>query len=176
MDDKVYSLPTIPDFPFPEDISPTANLSTTASTLSRTNQTYGVPTTKEVEFPRQIVSRQTISETFNTQTKQILDVYSFGNIGAVVCGGYVEGVSGEVRMSPNGIVAKNVNGVTTFALDGTTGNATFNGEIMSGSVVTGTVYVGDTNGNVRIDGANKRIIINDGTHDRVIIGFQSGGF
>jgi len=30
--------------------------------------------------------------------------------------------------------------------------------------------------NVKIDGANKRIIINDGSDDRILIGFQSGGF
>lgn len=30
--------------------------------------------------------------------------------------------------------------------------------------------------NVKIDGVNKRIIINDGTNDRVIIGYQSNGF
>jgi len=32
------------------------------------------------------------------------------------------------------------------------------------------------NDNVKFDGANKRIIINDGTDDRVLIGFDSGGF
>jgi hypothetical protein len=30
--------------------------------------------------------------------------------------------------------------------------------------------------NVKIDGKNKCIIINDGTNDRVIIGYQQGGF
>ena len=31
-------------------------------------------------------------------------------------------------------------------------------------------------GNITLDGANKRIIVNDGTNDRVLIGYQSGGF
>ena len=31
-------------------------------------------------------------------------------------------------------------------------------------------------GNVKIDGANKRIVINDGTNDRVLIGYLSGKF
>lgn len=31
-------------------------------------------------------------------------------------------------------------------------------------------------GYLKIDYQNKRIIINDGTNDRVLIGFQSGGF
>lgn len=30
--------------------------------------------------------------------------------------------------------------------------------------------------NVKIDGANKRILINDGSYDRVLLGYQSGGF
>ena len=42
------------------------------------------------------------------------------------------------------------------------------------STATGTVNVG--NANVKIDGDNTRIIINDGTNDRILIGYQSGGF
>ena len=38
----------------------------------------------------------------------------------------------------------------------------------SGQVLTGNIQVG--NGNVLIDGANKRILINDGTNDRILIG------
>lgn len=41
-------------------------------------------------------------------------------------------------------------------------------------VLTGDFAIGDTN--IKIDGANKRIIINDGTNDRILIGYQSGGF
>ena len=33
-----------------------------------------------------------------------------------------------------------------------------------------------TSGNVTIDSTNKRILISDGTNNRVLIGFQSGGF
>jgi hypothetical protein len=43
-------------------------------------------------------------------------------------------------------------------------------------VVNGVVYVGNTDGNVVIDGDNKRIIINDGTNDRILIGYLSGKF
>ncbi len=41
-------------------------------------------------------------------------------------------------------------------------------------VLSGDVQVG--NGNVLIDGANKRIVIGDGTYNRILIGYQSGGF
>lgn len=44
----------------------------------------------------------------------------------------------------------------------------------SAQTLSGDIQVGI--GNVKIDGANKRILINDGTNDRILIGFQSGGF
>jgi len=40
--------------------------------------------------------------------------------------------------------------------------------------LTGDILVGDAN--IKIDGANKRILISDGTNDRILIGYQSGGF
>lgn len=44
----------------------------------------------------------------------------------------------------------------------------------SGQTLSGNIQVGASN--VKIDGANKRIIINDGSDDIILIGFQSGGF
>ena len=45
---------------------------------------------------------------------------------------------------------------------------------------TGTLNVDETItvgiNNITIDGVNKRIIVNDGTNDRVLIGYQDGGF
>jgi hypothetical protein len=38
----------------------------------------------------------------------------------------------------------------------------------------GILYLGSKQ--IRLDGKNKRIIINDGTTDRVLIGYQQGGF
>ena len=62
------------------------------------------------------------------------------------------------------------------SLTATTG--TFSGNTNWANVQAGTnenaLNVGS--GNVKIDGANKRIIINDGTDDRVLIGYDSGGF
>ncbi len=45
--------------------------------------------------------------------------------------------------------------------------------ITSGTI---TFTMGLGGANVKIDGVNKRIIVNDGTNDRVLIGYQSGGF
>jgi hypothetical protein len=44
----------------------------------------------------------------------------------------------------------------------------------SGQTLTGDFLVGDAN--IKIDGPNKRIIISDGTHDRILIGYQLNGF
>jgi len=41
---------------------------------------------------------------------------------------------------------------------------------------TVTVSLGIGGANVLIDGANNRIVINDGTNDRVLLGFQENGF
>jgi len=44
--------------------------------------------------------------------------------------------------------------------------------------VSGTIRLGTGTGaaSIILDGGNKRIIINDGTNDRILIGYQSGGF
>jgi len=47
-------------------------------------------------------------------------------------------------------------------------------DISTGGTVSVAMNLGETN--VKLDGANKRIIINDGTDDRILIGYQSGGF
>jgi len=41
--------------------------------------------------------------------------------------------------------------------------------------LTGDIRVG-TGANVKLDGANARMLVNDGTDDRILIGYQSGGF
>ena len=44
----------------------------------------------------------------------------------------------------------------------------------STQTLSGDIQIGEAN--VKIDGANKRILINDGADDRILIGYQSGGF
>ena len=44
----------------------------------------------------------------------------------------------------------------------------------SSQTLSGDIQVGGAN--VKIDGANGRILINDGSYDRILIGYQSGGF
>jgi hypothetical protein len=65
-----------------------------------------------------------------------------------------------------------------FRGDISAATGTFGGTIPFSGISTGTneVALNVGNGNVKIDGANKRIIINDGTNDRILLGFLSGKF
>lgn len=128
---------------------------------------------KDTEIPFNF-SKEVISKKINSAAGKILDNFQFTASGAISIGKYENGVSGEIKISPNGIIATNKDGNTTLLVDGSTGNAVFSGEVAAGSVITGQVNVG--NNNVRIDGVNKRIIINDGTRDIILIGYQQNGF
>jgi hypothetical protein len=45
---------------------------------------------------------------------------------------------------------------------------------LTAGTITTTIYLGGPN--IVLDGANNRIIINDGTVDRILIGYLAGGF
>lgn len=89
-----------------------------------------LPTTHvDQAFPPVVVARETLSQSLNTETKTILATYTFEQLGAIAIGIFKQGVSGEIDISPNGILSKNINGDTTFAIDGATGNALFSGTV-----------------------------------------------
>lgn len=139
------------------------NLGKTYST-----EIYKPLTNLDKNFPSRVIAHETLSSSLDTRAKRIRGEYQFSKEGAIVVGGYVAGTSGEVAISPDGITAKNVNNETTFSIDGTTGDAVFKGTINAGALIAGAVSVGaDT---VSIDGANQRIVINDGTTNRIVIG------
>lgn len=127
-------------------------------------------------FPSMQIASAVIADSIDTQSRRILADYSFGEYGSIRIGKYENGVSGEISLTPNGIVAKNKNGETTLTIDGSTGDATFKGTIAANSLIAGRTDIGTTGGNVYIDGNNNRIIISDGTNDRILIGYQSSGF
>lgn len=70
-----------------------------------------------------------IDDRLNTDAKQILSDFTFGVSGALQIGVYSPAVSGDIRIAPTGIVARNSSNITTFALNGTTGAATFGGTL-----------------------------------------------
>ena len=125
---------TIVDQPIPLLDGSQTDPSGTNST-GDTNSVVLVPTTQvDQKFPQAIIATETISQSLDTETKRIKGAYSFESLGAIKIGEFSQGVSGEVAISPDGITAKNVNGDTTFSLDGTTGDATFAGTVKAGNV------------------------------------------
>lgn len=90
--------------------------------------------------PRPIMAVETISESLDTATRKIKGEFTFEQLGAITIGLFKEGVSGEIAISPDGIVATNRDGETTFALDDETGDATFKGRVTAGSFVSGNSH------------------------------------
>lgn len=154
-EEKIYQPETIDNNPLPGQ-------SVEVDFASSNNQTKDVSTPTSVKdhtTPSQRVAVDLIGASLNTQSKKILAEFQFTQSGAIKIGAYTPGVSGDIRISPNGITARNEAGVTTFTLDGTTGNATFAGTIQAGTLVGGKVAVGD--GDILIDGEEKRLIFYD---------------
>jgi hypothetical protein len=77
-----------------------------------------------------------INARIDTEAKTILSDFSFGVSGALQIGTYVNGVSGDIKISPAGIVGRNINGDNTITISGSTGNATFAGTVVA---TTGTI-------------------------------------
>lgn len=143
---KVYTPEVIPDTPFPitgEDDFTESN----ATSSQTTKGMYGPKETKEKQFPSRMVAKELFSTAINTISKKIMKTFEFAKSGAIQIGEYIHGVAGEIKISPDGIVAKNKDGNTTFALDGETGNAIFSGDVRASTFTTDYFNV-DEKGNV----------------------------
>lgn len=143
---KVYTPEVIADQPFPISGEGALMESNSSSTQS-SKGVYGAKETPEKQFPQKMVAKELFSTAINTISKKILKVFEFAKSGAIQIGEYIHGLSGEIKISPDGIVAKNKDGNTTFALDGTTGDAIFSGDVRAGTFTTDYFNV-DESGNV----------------------------
>lgn len=74
----------------------------------------------------------------NTASSSILGSFTFGVSGALQIGTYSPGVSGDLKISPSGILARNSSGSTTFSINGTTGVAVLSGLVVGTNVGLGT--------------------------------------
>lgn len=167
-EEKVYTPVVIPDAPLPGQEG-----DTTSSTNSAGSEVYGPKTVKDTPMPTKRIAVELLSSALNTKSRKILDQFEFTESGAIQVGKYEQGVSGDIRISPNGVVGRDQAGLVVFALDAD-GNLVLKGSLQSGSVITGEVIVG--NNSVIIDGEGRRIIVNDGTTDRILIGYDPQGF
>jgi len=132
-DVKVYKPQTIKDTPFPntDEVG--------LETSQEKGVTYGPSTIKDQPFPIAKTSSNLISSALNTKSRKVLGEFTFALRGAFQVGKYEEGVSGDLRISPDGITARNSSGETTFALDGDTGDAVFSGTITASTIIGGTI-------------------------------------
>lgn len=123
---KVLSPEVIEDTPFPnQDDTATSQSSQSTGDIVYPN-TIKIPT-----VPTKKIANELISSSLNTQTRKILGEYSFTESGAIQIGKYKNGVSGDMRFTPDGITARNISGMTTFSVDGDTGSATFLGTLQA---------------------------------------------
>ena len=174
-ENKVYHQEVIQDAPFP-----TEGVAEFGSSQSSNKDTYYPNEIPDTSFPEIKTANELLSASLNTKSRKILGEFKFTRYGAIQVGEFQQDVSGDIRITPNGITARNktgIDGTNTFVLDGTTGNAYFLGTISastfeSDNVLTGQIDVGVAAGGayVRIDGANNRIIVHDGSYPRIVIG------
>lgn len=132
MSGQVFEPEVIADNPFPgEVVQPTGTEETSTGGI------HTPTTTKPTMFPSKKIAVELIGEALNTRSRKILAEFEFTPSGALQIGKFENGVSGDLRISPNGITARDLAGLTTFALDGTTGDAVFKGTVRAGSFISG---------------------------------------
>lgn len=171
MSEKILKQPVIEDVPLPDGSIP-PNFDVTQPSSGGTSETAKI---KSQRLPYKRIATEVIASALNTKSRKILAEFDLVDSGGLKIGDYTPGVSGDLKLTPNGIVGRNDSGITTFAFDATTGNVVILGSIQAGSVITGEVIVG--NNNVIIDGENSRIIVYDEDGiPGIIIGFHKNGF
>lgn len=129
MDDKekVFTPTVIPDAPLPGQ-----DADTIASTSNSTGSgVYAPKTVPDRALPRKVIAHETIASSLNTKSRKILGEYGFNESGALQIGKYESGLSGDIRISPEGLVARDQAGNTTFAIDGESGDAVFKGIVQA---------------------------------------------
>lgn len=169
--EKVYTPEVIEESPFPGQDSLVSYAVSDSS--NKSGDSPASPSViKEQLIPTKKVATELLSNNLNTKSRKILGEFQFTPSGAIKIGNYVEGVSGEVLISPNGIVTKDIHGNTTIGIDGLLGSAVFAGTIQAGTLISGAVAVGD--GNILIDGATKRMLFYDANGiPNIVIGLIS---
>lgn len=123
-----------------------------------------------------IITSAALSSKLDTAAGTILGQFALQGSGALQIGTYTNGSSGDIRITPNGITARNSSGATTFSLDGTTGAAVFKGDItgasgtFAGALSASSGTIGGFNidstrlytSNVSLDTSNKILSISEG--------------
>lgn len=147
--DKVYTPEVIQENPFPGEL---VELPTNQSD-SVAGGNFKPTTTKTANFPRKRTAVELLSTALNTRSRKILQEFQLEQSGGFQVGNFQEGLTGDLRLTPNGITARDIAGLTTFAIDGTDGSAIFKGTLQAGSLIAGDgdiIMEEASNGNGRI--------------------------
>lgn len=162
---KIYTSEVIEDMPFPEQ-SGEANLN---SSSGKSGDTYTAEKISDQPLPSKKVAHELLSQALNTRSRKVLAEFQFTEMGAIQIGKFQNGVSGDIRISPNGIVGRDSSGNTTFALDGETGDAIFKGKLMVGSLIAEDANIVTE----RAGSGNGRMVWYNGGLPSIIIGDPS---
>lgn len=161
------SQPIIDDQPFPgvddttEDVGGSSN---------NTAEALYPPEIPPRRFPQTVIAHQVISNSLDSMQRRILGEYTFSVNGAIAIGRYENGISGDIRITPNGIVARNSDGTVTVSIDGTTGDATFAGQLLTGTLITGDIQVGNNTWVISGDPDTPRILLYNSGIPEIVIG------
>lgn len=167
-DEKIYYPETIEDSPLP-NAEASESYGTSQSTA---NDTYSPQTIKSQVVPKKRVAQELIGSALNTKSRKILATFELAQSGGIQIGEYENGISGDIRITPTGIVARDTAGVTTFALDAETGDAVFKGVVQAGSIISAGDIVGGTlflaDGGVNIVAESGIITFNPGVDVKLV--------
>ena len=170
--DKEFFPEVIQENPFPNEV-----VTSISPSSQNAKDNFAPSIAKDKIFPVKRSAVELLSTALNTRSRKVLENFELVKSGGFQIGDFQEGLTGDIRITPNGITARDLAGLISFVLDGTDGSAVFRGEIKSGSIVTGQVVVGNNGVIIDVDdNGQPSIIVNDGANDRVIIGFQQNGF
>lgn len=158
-DNKVYEPEVVSESPYPNEIISPIGLNESGATSG----TVTPQVSRERNLPKKRIAYEVLSTAINTRSRKVLEQFQLQQSGGFKIGNYQDGTSGEVSITPNGLVAKNSSGIETMVLDGETGDAIFAGELRTGSLVTGTVEITDGNIAMYNDGVLEIFIGDDGT-------------
>ena len=162
MADKILKPEEIQDTPLPNQgvTSPVNN--STPSDIQEPTQI------KDVNIQTPVIANETISSSLDTLSKRILATFNFAKSGALQIGEYINGVSGDIKISPLGFLARNRRGETTVGIDGETGNAVFKGTVKAGSLISGSLILGGQ------DNRDGTFLLRDANARNVILGDKLG--
>ena len=136
MADKNYEVEVAQETPFPGEPLPIS-----LGGQGDTKDTFTPTTTKERTVPIKRIAVELLSTALNTRSRKILEEFELTQSGGFQIGDFKQGKSGDLRLTPNGMTARNKSGITTLAVDGDTGDAIFAGQVRAGSTIVADTII-----------------------------------